>query len=232
MARPVALCRCRRFSRKQFATFMPWQRSRIVARSPFGSFFPRLPVFKSPQGQTLCASWRLFVPATTLFRSDLTPPGRRISLERRLLRVWQVPLYPGARMRMKWCTVVFLLAAGGAVACSGDPEAAKRQYIADGDRFMAEKKYNDAALQYRNAVRLDSNFGEGRMKLSESHLATGDGRNALRESVRAADLLPDNVEAQLLAGSLLVVSGQYADGRARALAVLGKEPKNVPALVL
>src|SRR5687768_15785803 len=105
-------------------------------------------------------------------------------------------------MRMKSCALVLLLAAVGAVACS-DPEAAKRQYIADGDRYMAEKKYEEAVLQYRNAVRQDSNFGEGRMKLAEAYVATGDGRNALRESVRAADLLRDNVNAQLRAGSLL-----------------------------
>src|SRR5690606_13072206 len=97
---------------------------------------------------------------------------------------------------------------------------------------MAEKKYAEAILEYRNAIKQDGKFAEARMKLADAYVATGDNRNALREAVRAADLLTDSVDAQLRAGTLLLAAGQYADARARAVAALEKEPKNPQALVM
>src|SRR4030095_973009 len=49
---------------------------------------------------------------------------------------------------------------------------------------------------------------------------------------RAADLMRANVEGQVHAGELLVAAGQYAEAKARAVAALAKEPKNVAALVV
>ena len=130
-----------------------------------------------------------------------------------------------------WCGALFLALATG-VACSQDPEVAKRQYLAEGDQYMTGKKYTEAVLSYRNAVRLDERAGESRMKLADALLAAGDGQNGLRESVRAADLLPDNAEVQLRAGSLLLLAKQYPEARARAMTVLAKEPQNPRALIL
>ena len=134
-------------------------------------------------------------------------------------------------MRMQR-TVVAVVLAVGAAACGVDSETAKRQYVAEGDRFMSERKYQEATIQYRNAVQEDANFGEARKKLAGAYVSSGDGRNALREAVRAADLLPNDVDAQLQAGSLLLLAKQYQDARARAVAALAREPRNPRALVL
>ncbi len=64
-------------------------------------------------------------------------------------------------------TVVFLgLLAAVGVPCSVDPEIAKQQYLSDGDSYMAGKKYTEAILSYRNAVRQDERFGEVRRGLT------------------------------------------------------------------
>jgi tetratricopeptide (TPR) repeat protein len=44
--------------------------------------------------------------------------------------------------------------------------------------------------------------------------------------------MPDNVDAQLHAGNLLLEAKQYPEAKARALAILAKEPKNVEGLTL
>src|SRR5688572_7288111 len=124
-----------------------------------------------------------------------------------------------------------LLIAGGA-SCSTDPETAKRQYLEEGNSYMVGKKYPEAILSYRNAVEVDERFGEGRLKLAQAYLANGDTQNALRESVRAADLMPNDVEAQLTAGVMLLTARRHPDARTRALAVLAKDPQNPRALVL
>ncbi len=51
-------------------------------------------------------------------------------------------------------------------------------------------------------------------------------------TVRAADLLPTNDEAQLKAGNLLVNGGFFQEAKERARAVLRRDPENVAALVL
>src|SRR4029079_10687170 len=96
----------------------------------------------------------------------------------------------------------------------------------------AEKKYADAIIQYRNAVAQDARYGEARLKLGIAYESSGDARNALREYVRAADLMPDNVGAQLRAARLLVSAGLYPEAKARAVAALAKEPKNTTGLIL
>ena len=68
-------------------------------------------------------------------------------------------------------------------------------------------------------------FGEGRLRLPR-RIWPSATPNALRESVRAADLMPESVDAQMRAGLLLLLAGQYPEARARALAALAKEPKN------
>jgi tetratricopeptide (TPR) repeat protein len=129
-------------------------------------------------------------------------------------------------------TYVLVVAAVFFTACSRDPETAKREYLASGDRYLAEKKYSEAIVEYRNALQRDAKFGDARLKLTDAYLATGDLRNAIGESVRAADVMPDNVDAQLRAGSLLLLSKQYNEAKQRALAALARDPKSPRALIL
>ena len=135
-------------------------------------------------------------------------------------------------MRRGMAFVVLLILAAGAASCSEDPETAKRRYFEQGNSYMEGKKYSEAILSYRNAIRLDDKFAEARLKLADAYLSTGDAQNGLRESVRAADLLPGNVDVQLRAGFILLVAKQYPEARARALAALTKEPRNPRALIL
>ena len=60
----------------------------------------------------------------------------------------------------------------------------------------------------------------------------GDARNAFREYVRAADLLPDNVDAQVKAAAMLLMARQFEDAKARAQKALAKDPKNVQAQIM
>ena len=78
------------------------------------------------------------------------------------------------------------LVAGG---CSSDPETAKRAFVKSGDQYVADKKYSEAIIQYRNAIQKDPKFGEARQKLADAYVQTGDLQNAGREYLRAADLL-------------------------------------------
>src|SRR5262245_19687539 len=98
--------------------------------------------------------------------------------------------------------VVLVVLSALATACSQDPEVRKREFVASGDRYIAQSKHNEAIIQYRNAIALDSRFGEARFKLAEALAAAGDASGAGKEYIRAADLLPNDSRAQIAAGRM------------------------------
>src|SRR5215475_4127402 len=106
-------------------------------------------------------------------------------------------------------------------ACSrADPEAAKRRHMQRGDEYAKQEKYAEAVIEYRGAVQADQRFGEARKKLADAYLKVNEGANALREYVRAADLLPQDAETQATAGKLLLGAGQFNEAKERAFAAL------------
>jgi tetratricopeptide (TPR) repeat protein len=130
---------------------------------------------------------------------------------------------------------VFIAAAAcliAATGCSKDPEVAKREYLQSGNRYVSEKKFNEAVVEYRNAIQQDARFGEARFKLAETYVQLGDASNAYREYVRAADLLPDDATAQIKATQMLLLAGEYETAKARIEPTLAKNPQNIEAQIL
>ena len=116
-------------------------------------------------------------------------------------------------------------------ACT-DPQVKKQQYLESGNSYFEKKMYGEAIVEYRNAVALDATFGEARKKLAEALTHTGDAAAALGEYVRAADLLPNDVDTQIDAGTLLLGTRKPQEALQRAEAALKVEPNNVQALIL
>jgi tetratricopeptide (TPR) repeat protein len=129
---------------------------------------------------------------------------------------------------------VFLMGVGLllATSCAKNTEVAKRAYLKSGDTYFVEKKYNEAIVQYRNAVQQDPRFGEARYKLAESYVRVNDPAGAYREYIRAADLMPANVEAQVKAGQMLLLARQFEDAKVRADRILASDPKSLQAQIL
>jgi tetratricopeptide (TPR) repeat protein len=108
----------------------------------------------------------------------------------------------------------------------------KQEYLESGNRYLAGERFEEAAIEYRNAIQIDARFAEARVKLGQTYVHLGQYANALGEYVRAADLLPENLDVQLTAGGYLLLAGQFEEARARAEAVLKRDGKNVQAHVL
>ncbi len=134
----------------------------------------------------------------------------------------------GTRVLLGGLTVWLAVGLG----CAGNPEQQRREYFESGNALMAQNKTADAIVQYRNAIRVDPKFGEARFKLAEAYDLTGDLRRAGQEYVRAADLLPDNIDAQIKVGTLLLVSRRFEDAKARAEKALKIDPRNIDAQIL
>jgi tetratricopeptide (TPR) repeat protein len=131
----------------------------------------------------------------------------------------------------KLLLLVFLLATATAAAgCS--TEAAKQKALANGNAYFAEGKVPEAIIEFRRAVQLDPQWGAARRRLAEAYLKNNTPRSALQELVRAADLLPEDSELQLLVGNFLLMAGRFEDARGRADQVLKREPTNAAAHVV
>ena len=94
------------------------------------------------------------------------------------------------------------------------------------------QKYKEAIVEFRNAVKVDPKFGEARYQLGEAYVQTGALPDAYREYVRAADLLPANVDAQVKAGSMLLLAGKFEDAKARADKALAINASSVDGEIL
>jgi tetratricopeptide (TPR) repeat protein len=128
--------------------------------------------------------------------------------------------------------VACALCLGLLAGCTKNPDRVKREAVVSGDRYYAQGKYSEAIIEYRTAIQSDPRFGEARLKLGHAYLAIDDGANAYREIVRAADLMPEDVDAQREAGQMALRASQYDDARQRALRVLKRQPKDVDAQIL
>jgi tetratricopeptide (TPR) repeat protein len=129
------------------------------------------------------------------------------------------------------CAAGLLVAVLG-VACKGDPQAQRARHFERANEYAAEKNFDAAIIEYRNAIQQDPQFGEAYFRLSAAYLQIADAQNALRSAVRAADLMPENTSAQLQAGNLLVLAGRFEDAKARAQQVLSRDKASVAGHVL
>jgi len=88
--------------------------------------------------------------------------------------------------------------------CSRDPNVRKQKYFDSGERYFAEAKYREAAIQYANATQIDSRFVQAHFKLSQAYLKLGDMQRAFQELSRTVELSPDNYQAHTDLANLLV----------------------------
>ncbi len=90
--------------------------------------------------------------------------------------------------------------------CSRDPNVRKQKYLESGDRYFAKAKYREAAIQYSNALQVDSRFAAAHYQLGETYLKMGDSTRAFQELSRTVELAPDNYRAHIDIANLLVTA--------------------------
>ena len=80
--------------------------------------------------------------------------------------------------------------------CSRDPNVRKQKYFDSGQQYFAQGKYREAAIQYSNAIQIDSRFADARYQLSQTYLKLGETQRAFQELNRTVEIAPDNIPAQ------------------------------------
>src|SRR5580704_18415371 len=88
--------------------------------------------------------------------------------------------------------------------CSRDPNVRKQKYLDSGEKYFAQGNYREAAIQYANAIQIDSRLAQAHYDLGQAYLKLGDSNRAYPELMRTVELAPDNYRAHTDLANLLV----------------------------
>lgn len=129
------------------------------------------------------------------------------------------------------CVVLLALFTAGA-ACRREETPSLEVLLQHGDAHLREGRYGDAAAALQTAVEGAPRDSGLRFKFAEALYRSGDRARAASETIRAADLAPDDLEMQVHASAMLMALTRFLDARARVDGVLEKAPQHVGALIV
>lgn len=125
-----------------------------------------------------------------------------------------------------------LLAVIAVTGCNRDPNVRKQKYLESGQRYEKEGKYREATLQFYNALKADKNFAPAHYELAKSLLKLGMPMQAYPELQMAVNQAPNNLQARVDLGNLLLAGRQTDRAEEQAKLVLKQQPNNADGLAL
>lgn len=118
------------------------------------------------------------------------------------------------------------------VACGQAPEARKQEALARGERYLADRKPNEAIIEFQNALQVDPELGSALHGLGRAYAIKYWYFDAVRELARAQRLAPDSIPIAVDLGHALVETGDWVGAEEQARAILGVDPQNRDALYI
>jgi tetratricopeptide (TPR) repeat protein len=132
---------------------------------------------------------------------------------------------------------VLILALSLLSACARDPKVARDKYFASAEQYFKDGKFDEAAIQYRNALQKDNGHIPSYLGLARTAHQLGDYQNAIGLYRQVLKLDGSNIEARLRLGDYMVAaairnSEVFKQAQQMAEEVLKMDDKNVEARVL
>ena len=109
-------------------------------------------------------------------------------------------------------------------ACSRDPNARKQKYFESGQAYFAKAQFQEAAVEFLNAVQVDPNFADAHYKLAQSFVKTMQFGRAVQELQRTIEIQPANYPAHIDLANLLIAGGNLAQAQQQADLLLAQQP--------
>ena len=126
------------------------------------------------------------------------------------------------------CVVVVVCLLGVLLTgCSRDPNVRKQKYLESGQRYFDKGQYREAAIQFQNAIQVDSRFADAHYKLALTAMKLGDGRTAVQELATTVQIQPDYYAAHIDLANLLILARQFSDAKEH-LDLLEQKQSNNP----
>jgi tetratricopeptide (TPR) repeat protein len=122
-----------------------------------------------------------------------------------------------------------LLGAVTLAACGG---ITAEEHLARGDAYTKQRKYPEAIVEYQSALQENDGLGTAYFKLGQSYEVLDDYGRAAQAYMRAADLLPNDLEAQLTGTAMFLLNSRFEEARLSAERALAIDGRSVRAQVL
>jgi tetratricopeptide (TPR) repeat protein len=128
-------------------------------------------------------------------------------------------------MRVRSISLVLFVASALLAGCASDEEALASHYQR-GEEYRESESYDEALIEYKNALQIDPNHADSHYGLAQTFLAQGKAREGfweLRETVR---LDPANHMAAVQFAQISIYAGEIEEALERADGVLADAPDN------
>src|SRR6266481_1523375 len=121
-------------------------------------------------------------------------------------------------------------------SCS-NPEKAKAAHVAKGEAYLKDSKFQEASLEFRNAIQIDDKLASAHWGLARAYEGLQQLPEMAGELKRTIQLDQNNLDARLKLGNLYILASKGNDKllpEAERLAreVVEKDPKNIEGHIL
>jgi len=133
-----------------------------------------------------------------------------------------------------WVTSLLLLASLAMLlcGCARNPDKAKAKYLSNGQNYMKKGQSASAAIEFRNALKIDLRFVDAYYQLAQADLAQHDLRGAYASLARVIELDPNRIDARLDRGRIYLAGREPKKAEDDANFVLAHDAKNAAAYQL
>jgi len=185
----------------------------------------------------LCETSRGNCPPKDAKQSEKFEAGSRIN------RNWPLRS-PKTEMRIECPTRVYptvfltaLLAALLLVSGCTNPEKAKAAHLAKGEAYLKESKFQEASIEFRNALQIDDKLAAAHWGLALTYEGLQRIPEAFEELKRTVELDQNNLDARVKLGNYYVAGSKgrpelVAEGERLAKEVLQKDPNYIEGHIL
>ena len=109
------------------------------------------------------------------------------------------------RSSLKFATLLsLLLAAVFTLNGCTNPEKAKAQHVAKGEAFLKDSRYQEASIEFRNAIQIDDSLAAAHWGLARAYEGLQDGPKLFDELRRTVQLDSNNLEARAKLGNIFL----------------------------
>ncbi len=130
-----------------------------------------------------------------------------------------------------------LLVALFAISGCSNPEKTKIAHVEKGEAYLKSEKFQEASLEFRNAVQIDENLASAHWGLARSYEGLQRFQEAFEELRKTTQLDPENLDARVKLGNYYIAAAKgnsqlVAEADRLAKEILQKDPNHVEGHIL
>ncbi|HEX6715647.1 MAG TPA: tetratricopeptide repeat protein [Pyrinomonadaceae bacterium] len=130
-----------------------------------------------------------------------------------------------------------LLAAVISLAGCTNPQQAKAEHVANGEAYLKDSKFQEASLEFRNAIQIDDRYAAAHWGLARAYEALDRFPEMLDELRKTVTLDKDNLDARIKLGNYYLAGSRgrpevISEAERLAKEIINKDAKNIEGHIL